>query len=184
MRRLIIGALLLCLWDPGTAGQLSGVTLPDSVTVEGSSLVLNGMGQRKKAWIEVYVAGLYLPERSSDPSLVLQTSPWRLVMQFVYKKVDKAKLDEAFSDGFKNNTPEILSSHQADVERFLACFPDMRKGDVAVLTYFPERGLSVEVNGEEKGVFGSEAFARAVLAIWLGPKPPSDDLKKGLLGIS
>jgi hypothetical protein len=32
------------------------------------------------------------------------------------------------------------------------------------------------------GVFEERGFADAVCSIWLGPKPPSEDLKKGMLG--
>ena len=179
----LAAACVLALCEVTVAGHLSGVTMPDTLAADDMTLVLNGMGQRKKMWIEVYVGGLYLPERSTDAAKVLgEGSPWKLVMHFLYKKVDKDKLDEAWMDGFRNNTPEILSSHPAEVERFLACFPAMLKGQEVVLTYLPEAGLKVEIEGELKETFASAPFARAVLSIWLGPKPPSDDLKKGLLG--
>ncbi len=32
------------------------------------------------------------------------------------------------------------------------------------------------------GVFEGKGFADAVFSIWLGPKPPSEDLRKGMLG--
>jgi hypothetical protein len=52
---------------PIWAGELAGVTLDDTVTLNDADLVLNGMGLRKKLWVEVYVAGLYLPSKTSDP---------------------------------------------------------------------------------------------------------------------
>ena len=36
--------------------------------------------------------------------------------------------------------------------------------------------------GDRAGESSREGFADAVFAIWLGPKPPSDDLKRGMLG--
>jgi len=38
------------------------------------------------------------------------------------------------------------------------------------------------VAGKELGVFEGKGFADAVFSIWLGPKPPSEDLRKGMLG--
>src|SRR5947209_15933138 len=57
---LLASAAALSSPAPGRAGTLAGVTLPDSVQAGSESLVLNGMGLRKKLFIKVYVAGLYL----------------------------------------------------------------------------------------------------------------------------
>lgn len=180
-------ALLLCLLaaQASLSAELSGVVLPDTLVIQEAPLVLNGLGQRKKAWIEVYVAGLYLPSRTSSAQEILSSDgPWCLVMQFVYSKVDKEKLDNAWMEGFSRNSPSILSSHREDVQAFLGCFQDMRRGERVVLAFTPGQGLAVEVAGVHKRVFPSPEFAKAVLSIWLGPKPPSEDLKKGLLGLS
>lgn len=59
------------------AASVAGVTLPDTATVGSTRLVLNGLGLRTKFVLKVYVAGLYLPQKSSDaatPSLN-QTNP-------------------------------------------------------------------------------------------------------------
>jgi len=44
------------------AADLDGVTLPDTMQLDGSELVLNGMGTRKATMfkVKVYVMGLYL----------------------------------------------------------------------------------------------------------------------------
>ncbi|MBN1422965.1 chalcone isomerase family protein [Candidatus Fermentibacteria bacterium] len=184
MARLLGVLFLLGLCEFVSAGQLSGVTLPDTITVDDGTLVLNGMGQRKKMWVEVYVAGLYLPSRTSEAGEILEAdAPWRLVMHFLHKKVDKDKLDGAWNDGFKNNSPDLLTTHAEDIDRFLACFPDIVKGQEVILTFSPAAGLQVDVAGETKDTFTSRGFAQGVLSIWLGPKPPSADLRKGLLGI-
>jgi hypothetical protein len=186
MYRLHLAAVcLLALCGLAGSGELSGVTMPDTIMVDDGTLVLNGMGQRKKMWVEVYVGGLYLPARSADAGQILASEgPWRLTMHFLHKKVDKEKLDGAWMDGFRNNSPDILTSHPGDIERFLSCFPDIFKGQEVTLTHLPATGLHVSVAGETKQLFAPGAFPKAVLAIWLGPQPPSEDLKKGLLGIS
>ena len=66
------------------AATLAGVTLPDSVQVGGKTLVLNGLGLRTKFVVKVYVAGLYLEQKSSDANAIVKTdAPKRLVMQFM-----------------------------------------------------------------------------------------------------
>ena len=40
----------------------------------------------------------------------------------------------------------------------------------------------LRVGDKDVGVFEGKGFADAVFSIWLGAKPPSEDLKKGMLG--
>jgi hypothetical protein len=42
--------------------------------------------------------------------------------------------------------------------------------------------LGPAIDGVHKGVIQGADFARSLFAIWLGPKPPTSDLKRGLLG--
>ena len=45
------------------AATLAGVTLSDNAQVAGKTLVLNGLGVRKKFVVKVYVVGLYLEQK-------------------------------------------------------------------------------------------------------------------------
>jgi Chalcone isomerase-like len=40
----------------------------------------------------------------------------------------------------------------------------------------------VQAGAKKLGVFEGKDYADAVFSIWLGSKPPPDDLKKGMLG--
>ena len=44
------------------------VTMPDTISIKGADLVLNGLGTRKATWlrVKVYVGGLYLEKKSKD----------------------------------------------------------------------------------------------------------------------
>jgi hypothetical protein len=55
-----------------SVADLSGVTRPETVTVNGTELVLNGMALRKKMVFKVYVAG-----STSGPELRRRDHPWR-----------------------------------------------------------------------------------------------------------
>ena len=59
---------------------------------------------------------------------------------------------------------------------------DMSKGQRLRFVHKPGAGVSVDVNGTVKGTIAGEDFARALLSIWLGPRPPNAELKAGLLG--
>jgi hypothetical protein len=169
------------------AGQIEGVAFPDQVTVGTADLTLNGMGVRIKKvafiGVKVYAAALYLPAKEADPAKILAADePKQLVMHFLYKEVGKDKLLEGWNDGFKNNSGGALATLKDQIATFDGFWSDMKRDDVAVLTYIPGQGTKVEIKGKEMGVIPGKDFAAALFAIWLGPKPPNESLKKGLLG--
>jgi hypothetical protein len=182
MRRVLLTLGALFLSVPAIAGSLAGVTLPDTASVNGTNLVLNGMGLRKKAIFKVYVGALYLPAKSGDAGAVIKLdAPKRMVMHFV-RDVGKDKIAEGWREGFANNSPESLPALQKQLDEFAALWQDMADGDEAVMTYVPGTGMKLEIRGKELGLIQGKAFADAVFACWLGPHPPSEDLKTGVLG--
>jgi len=72
--RKVLGAVALWLAVAAAvqAGEVAGVKLPESATIEGKTLRLNGMGLRKKVVFKVYVAGLYLEHASKETGVLLQ----------------------------------------------------------------------------------------------------------------
>ena len=188
MRRIVCLVLAgLALGTAAVAGQIEGVVFPDQVTVGTANLTLNGMGVRVKKiafiGIKVYAAALYLPAKQVDPAKILAADePKQLVMHFLYKEVGKDKLLEGWAEGFANNAGGSLAALKAPMATFDGYWSDMKKGDVAVLTYTPGEGTKVEIKGREMGVIPGAEFASALFSIWLGPKPPNEALKNGLLG--
>lgn len=168
----------------GFAGEIGGVTLPDTLQVSDQHLVLNGAGLRKKLFIKVYAGGLYLKAKSEDASAIIAADePMAIRMHFIYNGVSKDKLVEAWNEGFghaTNNNPGELQTH---IDAFNALFTEeAKKNDVYDVTYTPGQGVSVSINGDSKGtVNGGLAFKKAVFAIWLGDVPADKNLKKGML---
>ena len=168
---------------PAYAGSLGGVSLPDTVAVEGDRLVLNGMALRKKFFIKVYVAGLYLPTQQTDASKVLASdTPRRTVLHFLYG-VDKEQICEAWTEGLANNTPNPSAALERDFETLCGWMEDVDKGERLVFTYVPGEGTTVEVQGEVRGTIDGKAFADALFASWIGPNPgPGEDFREDLMG--
>ena len=72
------------------AGTVAGVKLPEEIQVGGETLILNGMGLREKYWLDIYVAGLYIPYHSDDPDhIIYENVPKRLHSKFIYPRVPK-----------------------------------------------------------------------------------------------
>lgn len=167
---------------PLAAGTLNGVTLPDTVQAGTTPLVLNGMGLRTKFMVKVYVAGLYVSQKSTDAGKILKSdTPKRIVMHFV-RDVSKAQLTDGFSESFQNNTPAAARTLNPEINSFFAVLEAVKEGEELTFTYIPGTGTSVEMAGKEKLAIAGPAFAEMLFSVWLGPKPPNAGLKKGLLG--
>ena len=59
----MIKTTLFCLLQVVHADSLAGISMPNNITVENETLILNGLGLREKYWVDVYVNGLYLLKR-------------------------------------------------------------------------------------------------------------------------
>ena len=182
--------LILLLSIPFTgllqAAQLDDVTLPDSVTLQGSdvSLQLNGLGYRTKFVFNVYVGALYTESKvDSRDAVQALKGPKRIVMHMVHDEVSHDKMADAWEDGFEdNNSDEHVGKLQARLKTFIDYFPDLKKGDIVLLDYIPGIGTHVSIAGAEKGVIEGEDFYSALLDVWLGEEPVDENLKEAMLG--
>ena len=164
------------------AATYKGVTVADSASVGGKTLVLNGMGLRTKFFFKIYVGALYLPQKADTAAAVMsENGPDRILMHMIYA-VSKSQFADAWHAGFKDNNPQMSDAVKADTEQFIAYFGESKKGDVITLDYVPGQGTQVSWNGQLKGNIPGEDFHKALLNVFLGPKPPTKELKKGLLG--
>ncbi|MEM9070737.1 MAG: chalcone isomerase family protein [Myxococcota bacterium] len=174
-------ALSMAVTAPAFAKRCEGISMDDNVTVGGNQLVLNGMGIREATVfsVNVYIAGLYLPEATDSPRTILNNDTQkRLVMRFV-RDVGRDDMDEAIREGFG----DVAERHSAAITRFSNFFPEeITDGTTITFDYVPGTGLSVKVGNRNRGTIRGAGFARAFFRIFVGPNPPNRGLKRGLLG--
>ena len=186
-RRLALLALcgVLGLAGPGRAASLSGVSLPDTYPLAGQTLVLNGLGIRTLTifHVKVYVAGLYVAQKSRDARAILASpGPKVILMQFLHA-ASKADIEKQYREGEAKNCGhgECPPADQGDYERLIALTPGAAVGDT--LTYVcTQRGLRVLFNNKQVGEIANADLAMRSLAGFIGASPPSEDLKASLLG--
>jgi hypothetical protein len=184
MRRLAAAIALFLAVAPAAAAQLAGVTLPDEATVGDKHLVLNGLGLREATvlMVDVYVAGLYVESKTSNPDAILAPAAAKeLVMKFV-RSVGKEKLADAWTEGFQKNAHDKDGVVADGLAKLNASMTDVKKGDVISLAYLPATGTTVTVKGHDAATIPGPEFAQVLFAIWLGPDPPNLPLREGLLG--
>jgi hypothetical protein len=166
---------------PAAAREVSGVNVPDAVTVEGKELKLNGAGVRKRAWIEVYVGALYLVEPSRDAEAIVQADAPKRVRMVFLRDVDGKSIMNAFREGFEKNSGGEAGALKKQLDGIKPAIGDVKKGGEIVVTYAPGAGTTVTGPGGSAKVEG-KAFADALFRNWLGKEPADDNLKKKMLG--
>jgi hypothetical protein len=184
-RGLLSTAVLLVTlvaFSTARAATLADVSVPDQVTVEGKTLVLNGLGMRTATMLKVkiYVIALYLDSKSSEPQAIIASSGnKRIAMHFVHN-VTADQLRDGWTEGFEDNTADVAGIKD-EIAKFNASMRDVKKGDSIVLDFSGDR-VDVLINDTRIDSVAGKAFQQAVLAIWLGPKPPNEALRQGILG--
>lgn len=175
--------LLLAALISSYAGTLAGVTMPDTATSgAGTPLVLNGMGLREKFFFDIYVGGLYLPTKTADAKAIIeQDVPKRVVMHFTYSKVTRDQLLDSFDEAFAKMSGSAALKSQIDQLKG-AIEGDVVAGDVIILDYVPGAGTTLTFKGKKKVTIAGAEFMRLLWAVYVGPNPPTEAFKRGLLG--
>jgi hypothetical protein len=182
--RFFVLCCLLLISVPSNARDIAGVTVQETLqAVDGTVLQLNGAGIRSKFFFDIYTAELYMehPSNSAD-EVIGAPGRKRLVMHFLYDKVEKEKLVEGWNEGFTGNSrADEVVKLQERINQFNELFVDVKKNDVIVLDFTPGQGTVVFIANENKGVVPGKDFNDGLLRIWLGDKPVAKGLKKKLL---
>jgi hypothetical protein len=185
IKKLFVMALVVLFAVPmaAQAKELAGVKVPDTLSVGNTTLKLNGAGMRKKFFISVYVGGLYLEAPSKDAAAILATDMPKAVSMHFVRNVSKAQLVESFKEGFEANAKEKAAAQNANIEKLFGMLADVKDGDELMFVYVPGKGTTLSNGDKPLGTFEGKEFAEVIFSLWLGPKPPSENLKKELLGM-
>jgi hypothetical protein len=187
VRRWVLAGWLVSTSVVADAAQIAGIKLDERTTLGSSELVLNGAGLRKRLFVKVYVAGLYLPEKRSSPTSVYALAGPKRASITLLRDVPAQDLVDALIGGIRaNSSREEQQALKARVDGLAANLLSIRwarKGDVITVDWLPAVGTVTTLNGEVKGksIPGYDVY-RALLRVWLGDRPTSAGLKKALLG--
>jgi hypothetical protein len=186
LRGAVAAAVLAAGSLPAFAAEVAGIKFPDTVTVAGQELKLNGAGVRTKLVFKVYALGFYLQERKSTVADVLAASGPRRIRIMPMRDLTSDDFGMAFMKGLNDNvSPEertrLLPQTKAFGEMF-AQFPGLKKGDELIVDWTPGVGSQAILNGKKVGeVLPDLAFFNAIMRIWIGDKPVDAGLKPKLL---
>lgn len=185
-RVLLLISCVILSWN-ASALEMEGIKLPESVHLGSRDLVLNGAGLRTKYFFKVYVAALYLGEKTHIANVALNQPGEKRIALYVLRELTDELMLQAFNYVIsENNTPAEMHALEPQLKELTAIFRavgDVRKGDLVELNYIPDSGTQIVVNGVQKGNIAGAVFNRALLNVWLGDKPSQPSLKQQMLGL-
>lgn len=154
-------------------------------------MVKAGTGTRTKFPVgTLYYASLFVPDTlKGKPAadVINADEPMSVIMLIDSGLLSKDKFVAAIREGFGKAASSGFATDKVD--QFLGYFAsiEIKKGDTISLFYVPGAGLSASYQpkgGAVKtlGTVPGLPFKKALYAIWLGPNPVQESLKKGMLG--
>ncbi|MDX2322283.1 MAG: chalcone isomerase family protein [Moritella sp.] len=177
-----LASAMLLSFSVNAAQEVSGVAVPDNVSVEGASLNYQGAGVRSKFFIDLYVGSLFTQTVNKDVINSQDVSAIRL--NIISGLITSEKMVSAINEGFDGATAGNIAPIAAEIAEFIGVFSEeIVKGDQFTLVSLPGKGLMTYKNNEKLSTIDNEVFRQAVLAIWLGDEPADDDLKDDMLGL-
>jgi len=173
--------IVLCIAPNAGAIVKYGVTLPDTVTVAGEQLVLNGAGLREKKFliiaVDIYVAGLYLKSKTSDVQEILDADETLMLkIEIVSSHLTSKRFKNATLLGFEESTKGNTAPIQKEIDLFMQAFAgEFSKGDVFDIQYVKGKGVLVYKNGktEPEVLVPGMSVKKALFGIWLGERTES-----------
>jgi hypothetical protein len=165
------------------AAEMAGVSMSDSSSIEGTQLVLNGIGLRTYSilGVHIYVAGLYLQTPSHDANEILRSSERKMLQIHFLHDVDVSDARNAWRTGLLENCASPCKLSPDTVARFLAALQPIHSGEDVTLL-FGHDGLTAFDDGHLIGRVPDLVFSEAMLASFIGLHPATTRLKQELLG--
>jgi|LGVF01.2.fsa_nt_gb hypothetical protein len=162
------------------------LTSTHAVELEKSykNLVLNGQGTRDKFFIDLYVGGLYLKEKSSDFQTIIDADEKMSIrLHIVSSLITSKKMEDGTREGFTKSTNGNTEQIKEKIETFLAVFlEEIKENDIYDFLYIPSTGVQIYKNSELKETIISLEFKKALYGIWIGENPAQNSLKEDMLG--
>jgi len=184
---LLATGLLAAAATPAQTVEVGGVRLPTSAQVAGAELALNGAGVRYRFVLQVYAAGLYLPQKAATPEQVFAIAGPKRVHIVALRELDANDFGRLFTRAMQDNaSKEDFSKSINGTLKMGEAFAAKKKlvaGESIGVDWLPGQGTQIMINGKPWGEpIREPEFFLSMLRIWLGKKPVDEALKEALLG--
>lgn len=194
-RRLLLAASALSalVLHAGIAAasdvQVDGYSFPDTATVGGQNLVLNGVASSSILSTRSSIVAFYLPSKQKTTEAATTVKGAKRIQFYMVRTVSARDLSNALLDRIRQNvsTEEFRANiiSTAQLGTVFSTIPRINKGDKVVIDYLPATaGTEFTLNGQKIGeTIQGEAFFPMMMKVWIGPKV-RDTTREGLLGLT
>ncbi len=182
---VLAAACAVLVGGAAEAATKAGVTMPDTMQVEGATVQLNGLGLRSFTMLRIrgYVGGLYLTRKTHDAEEALsEPGPKALVIDYI-RGASLSQVHDLYMDSSRKYCAHhsCSDSQKASFEALLGTIRPVKPGDSSSFL-MGAKGVDVLFDGQPVAHLPDPAFGRVILDSDLGEMPPSAELKNGLLG--
>lgn len=186
MKKIIyLLSLLIMSGEVANAKMVANIDLPDQIQVSNQPLVLNGAGIRSKFFIDVYVAGIYLPSASQDATSIIAADEIQSIhLVIITSLITRDRLLEPMLAGVKKSAGDDYPKYEPRVKALFDAFNiEVKLGDTLDITWLPGQGTQVSHNGKALTVLPDHDFKKMLFGLWLSPNPAQESLKQAMLGV-
>ena len=165
---------------------IDGVKYEPTVGVAGKTLRLNGAATKhNKLGIRNFAVSVYV-EKPVHKTEELIAAPGPKRISFAFLRNVQADTMRFLTQGVQSNMDRSDFSKTfvgvMQLGSLLGAHPTFAEGDSFAMDYQPGVGTVFLINGKPHGETVKEPeFFKAMLLIWLGPKPADAQMKAGLL---
>jgi hypothetical protein len=150
--------------------------LPPTLPVAGQELGLAGCAPREVLWRDVYALGLYLPRAQTTVGYIRDPSTAKALRLKVAYEGDVPdelpdKWQEALRRAYSQDLVRTLQGH----------YRTLKTGDTLTASYAPGRDTTILLNGEPIISKPGHGLMDALLGLWIGRDPVSEDMRREIL---
>jgi hypothetical protein len=170
---LALALLLAGSAVPGTASPpvKAGVQLAPTLKTDAGALTLLVCGVRDTLWVDHYVAALYVAPGASTQAVLDPAAPKAVRMHMVDSRYLPRDLPKKWREPLRKGLEQQAYAHVR------AAFSQLGDGDVVTITYMPQEGVNMRVNGRTLATAQGHNVIDSILAAWAEREPVAQKLK-------
>jgi len=145
--------------------------------INGHIVPLRGVAEVKFAFIKIYSAAFYVPDKAEGVDEILDKTPKQLSIKY-HRGFTNKQFIKVSEDHLRKN-PEIdFHKFKDKIDKVSQAYESVKPGDQYDLIYYPGEGLELFLNGESKVKVKGDDFANYYFSIWISPYPYNKNLTK------
>lgn len=184
-RSMFVKIVILYLtWVCTISARAPDPSFSDSIenTADGQSLIKIGEYRYVyRMFFKLYDVALYSTQGATLDAILKANIPLKLQFRYLHdinKSIVLKSSEKILENNLSSNELELIAKR---LDRLNTAYRTVKKGDRSSLSYHPETGTTLIINGAPVITIEGKDFAQLYFKIWLGERPISYSLKDGLL---